>query len=236
LKPRWLIFICLFFSTFFSFAQRNFLVQGIILDEDSITPVPFAYIINNRNGNGALSDFNGKFSLTGQERDTLVITYVGYAKKKVLIGLIKNTSDTTKQFLKIVLHKTIYTLDGFSVTAFKIKPHEREYMNRVINRPRPTGIDVVQSPITAIYEAFSHKGKANRKLAAIFEQIFIEEQIAQKFNPEILRRLTGDEVIDFDRFRKYCYSVTDDFILSHEGYELYDAIMKCYKRWKKEGR
>jgi hypothetical protein len=218
------------------FAQRNYLVQGVVVEEDSATAVPFAYVINARTGNGCLTDFNGKFSITGSEKDTIVFTYIGFAKKKVLVGLIRNSSDTTKQFLKVTLHKTIYTLDGFSVTAFKIKPSERAYMERVINRPRPTGIEAFQSPITALYEAFSHKGKANRKLAAIFEQIFIDEQVAQKFNPEILRRLTGDETIDFERFRKYCYSVTDDFILSHEGYDLYEAIMGCYKRWKKEGR
>ncbi|MFL5753100.1 MAG: carboxypeptidase-like regulatory domain-containing protein [Bacteroidia bacterium] len=231
-----LIFLFLLLAANTAVSQRIYLVQGIVLEEDSSTTVPFAYVINTRTGNGCVSDFNGKFSITGENRDTIEFTFVGYAKKKVLVGVIKNTSDSTKQNLRVVLHKTVYTLDGFSVTAFKIKPYEREYMQRVINRPRPTGIEAFQSPITALYENFSHKGRANRKLAAIFEQIFIDEQVDQKFNAEILRRLTGDETVDFERFRKYCYSVTDDFILSHEGYDLYEAIMACYRRWKKEGR
>lgn len=223
-------------SVFSASAQREFLVTGIILDEDSITPIPFAYAINDRTGNGCVSDFNGLFTLTGQASDTLRFSFLGYNKRELVVRNIKNASDSTKQFIKVFLKKTVYTLEAFSVNAFKIKPYEREYMQRVINKPKLQGINVVESPITAMYDAWSHKGRANRKLAAIFEQMFIEEQVEQKFNAEILRKLTGDETIDFAKFKKYCYSVTDDFILTHDGYDLYEPIMDCYKRWKKEGR
>ena len=235
MKVRSVIFLLFAFFAIDGLAQRTYLIQGTVVDDDSTT-IPFTYVINNRNGNGCVSDFNGKFSITARDRDTISFSYVGFTKKKVFVVLIKNTSDSTKQVLKIVLHKGMVNLNTFTATAFKIKPSERDYMKRVIGHQRPTGWDALNSPITALYETFSHKGKAQRKLAGIFEQIFIDEQVAQKLNPEILRRLTGDETIDFEKFKKYCYSVSDQFILNHEGYELYDAIMQCYRRWKKEGR
>lgn len=209
------------------------------MDEDSLTPIPFAYAINSRTGNGCVSDFNGKFTIKGFDTDTLKFSFLGYYKKNVLVQRIKNTDDSTKQYLKVVLKRTFYALEAFSVNAFKIKPYERDYMQRVINSQKNNavkGINVIESPITAMYNAFSHKGRANRKLAALFEQMFVEEQVAQKFNPEILQKLTGDDTIDFYRFKKYCYAVTDEFILTHDGYDLYAPIMDCYKRWKKEGR
>jgi hypothetical protein len=83
---------------------------------------------------------------------------------------------------------------------------------------------------------FSKKGKEQQKLAKIFEDIFIQEEIGKKFNGETLRKLTGDENIDFEKFRKYCYYLSNDFIINNEGYDLYYRVMDCYYRWKEEGK
>lgn len=217
-------------------AQRTYQLSGVILDSDSVTVIPFAYVINLNTGNGAVSNYDGKFTIIGKDSDTIMFSYLGYTKKSIAIKSIRNTSDSTKAYLRVVLAKTFYNLDVFNVTAFKIKPYEREYMNRVINRPRSTGVDALQSPISALYDAFSHKGRANQKLADLYEQMLIDEMVEQKFNPEILRKLTGDETIDFAKFKKYCYNINDYFIISNDGYDLYAPIMDCYRRWKKEGR
>jgi hypothetical protein len=217
-------------------AQREFQVSGIVLDEDSITPIPFAYAINKQTGNGAVSDFNGEFTIKGKANDTLSFSFLGYFKKQIVVKHIRSVNDSTKYYLKVILKREVYALTTINVNTFKIKPYEREYMERVINKPHITGMNVIESPITAIYDQFSHKGKANRKLAALFEQLLIDEEVSQKFNPEIMRRLTGDDTIDFEKFKKYCYNINDYFIINHNGYDLYAPIMDCYKRWKSEGR
>lgn len=215
-------------------AQKEYTIQGVVLESDSQNVIPFTYVINSRTGNGSLTDFNGRFIVRGTDKDTLIFSYIGYLKKKVLIGLVHNASDSTKVFQKIILRKSVYELGDVTINAFKIKDYEREYMNRVINRSRPTGLDAFSSPFTAFYEQFSRRGREKRKLSEIFERIFIEEQVAKKFNPEILRKLTGDDQIDFERFRKFCYTCNDEFIIRNEGYDLYEEIMRCYKRWIKE--
>lgn len=217
-------------------AQRNYLINGVITESDSNAIMPYVYVINARTGNGTISDYNGRFTVTGFNSDTLVFSFVGYLKKKVLISNIPNVNDSTKKFYKITMHTAMVSLNSVSVSAFKLKPAERAYMERVIKAPKVEGIDYASSPFTALYEQFSRKGKERRKLAAIFEQIFIEEQVAKKFNPEILRKLTGDDTIDFERFRKFSYNLTDEFIITHDGYELYEAIMQSYKRWLREYR
>lgn len=233
---RLYLILLLTICAFSGFAQYEYQISGIVLDEDSVTPVAFVYVINKQSGNGLVTDFNGKFIVRGKNTDTLIFSFLGYHKKIIPVKAVKNTSDSSKQYLKVILKREIYALSAININTFKIKPNEREYMERVINRPKVKGINVIESPITALYDQFSHKGRANRKLAALFEQMFVQEQVEQKFNPEILRRLTGDEEIDFQKFRKYCYSVSDEYIISHEGYDLYAPIMECYKRWKKEGR
>jgi len=100
----------------------------------------------------------------------------------------------------------------------------------------PKGINAIESPITALYDHFSRKGKERSKLQQIFEQILMQEEVAKKFNPEILRQLTEDEFIDYDAFRRYCWRISDQYILSHDGYDLYAPIMDCYRHWKRDGK
>jgi hypothetical protein len=137
---------------------------------------------------------------------------------------------------KVIMKETTYKINQVVVSEFKLKPYERDYMKRVISNSKLKTINAVESPISALYMEFSKKGKEQKKLAKIFEEIFIQEEVGKKFNGETLRKLTGDETIDFEKFRKYCYYLSNDFIINTEGYDLYYRVMDCYYRWKEEGK
>ena len=206
--------------------MRKFLINGIVLEQDSTTVMPYVYLINSRTGNGTITDFNGKFSIIAQNNDTLLFQYVGYARRKFPVALIKNSNDSMKQNIKIVMHSMMVSMQAITVIANKIKPNEIDYMKRYIaQHAAPKGLDAFNSPITALYDQFSRKGKEQRKLQQIFQDILIQEEVAKKFNPEILRQLTEDETIDFETFRRYAWRINNDFIMSHEGYDLYAPIM-----------
>jgi len=195
--------------------------------------MPYVYLINKRTGNGTITDFNGKFSIIAQNNDTLTFQYLGYARRKYPVSLIKNLNDSMKQPVRIVMHQTLVNMQNVTVIANKIKPNEIDYMKRYIKQNAPLkGVDAFNSPITALYEQFSHKGKANRKLQQLFQDILIKEEVAKKFNPEILRQLTEDETVNFDDFRRYAWRITDEFIMSHNGYDLYAPIMWYYRQYK----
>jgi hypothetical protein len=199
--------------------------------------MPFVNLINQTNGNGTVSDFNGNFVIIASNSDTLVFSYLGFARKKIPVSQIKNVTDSTKKTLKIVMKRVLVDLAPVTAFSYKIKPNEIDYMKRYIKQhARVTGVNALESPITALYQQFSKKGREARKLQEIFQRILTEEEVAKKFNPEVLRQLTGDEYIDYERFRKYCWYVSDEYILSHEGYDLYAPIMDCYKRWKGDGK
>ncbi len=207
------------------------MLKGTIVEKDSNTVMPFVYIINKSNGNGTMSDNDGKFTLSSNNNDTLICSYVGYSKMYLPVNkLIANN----KGEIKIIMDKQFINLNTITVTSFKVKPYEREYMKSIIDRSRIKSMDYATSPISALYAQFSNEGKQVRKLAKIFEELLIEEEVQKRLSPEILRRLTGDENIDYYAFRKYCYNVSNEFIITHDGVELYSKVMECYKRWKKE--
>jgi hypothetical protein len=195
--------------------------------------MPFVYIINKATGNGTMSDNAGNFYLKAGDKDTLVVSFVGFVRMKIPVTKLHPNANGE---VTIVMKKIIYALGPVTVTSFKIKPYEREKMEKVIQDAKIKPVNAISSPITALYDQFSKRGKEQRKLAAIFEQVFIDELVNQKINAEVVRKLTGDENIDYERFRKYCFALTDYYVLNHDGYDLYYKVMECYYRWKDEGR
>ncbi len=196
--------------------------------DSSSTAMPFVYIINKSNGNGTMSDNDGRFSLGTNENDTLICSYIGFAKLYVPVKQLRRNA---KGEVRIAMIQMPNTLEAVNVTVFKYKPYEREYMNEIIDRSKIKTLNYFQSPISALYMQYSKEGRQVRKLAEIFEKIMIEEQVQKKLSREILARLTGNDSIDYEAFRKYCYYVGDYYIVSHDGVELYSRVMDCYRRW-----
>ena len=222
-----LVLFCL--SAVSSRAQQ--IIKGTVFESDSISSMPFVYIINKSNGNGTMTDNDGKFTLTTNQDDTLICSYVGFVKHSIPV---KNLARNAKGEVKLFMTEMSIHLGVVNVTTFKFQPYEREYMNDIIDRSRIKNINYFSSPISALYMRYSKEGKQIQKLAKIFEDILMEEEVQRRLSREILVRLTGDENIDYYAFRKYCYYVNDYFIVTHDGADLYSKVMDCYKSWKAE--
>jgi hypothetical protein len=225
-----IIFLFIWFP--FNLVEAQQIIKGTVVERDSNTVMPFVYIINKSNGNGTMSDNSGNFTLATNSDDTLICSYVGYLK---LYVPVKKLTAGREGRVKLVMTSMPINLETVTITAFKFKPYEREYMNDIIDRSRIKSISYATSPISALYMRYSKEGKQIQKLAKIFEDIMIEEEVQKKLSREILTRLTGDDKIDYNAFRKYCYYVNDYYIVTHDGAELYSKVMECYKRWKTEG-
>jgi len=230
LKLRKIFFLLALLPVFVSGQQ---IIKGKVVDKDSSSVMPFVYIINKSNGNGTMSDNDGNFSLLTKTNDTLICSYVGYARLYIPVNDLQADS---KGNVKLVMTQMPVNLNPVTISTFRYKPYEREYMNDIIERSKIKKMDYVGSPISALYMRYSKEGKQINKLAKIFEGILIEEMVQKKLSKEILIRLTGDENIDYYAFRKYCYYVNDYYIISHDGVELYSKVMECYRKWKRERR
>ncbi len=91
-------------------------VTGSVYADGS--PLPGATIIEKGTDNGAVSDFDGKFSLKVSNIETqLIISFVGYETKEV--------TATSGVFLKIVMEEDANTLSEVVVTALNITREEK---------------------------------------------------------------------------------------------------------------
>jgi hypothetical protein len=223
--------LCICFIPWFSGAQQ--VIKGLVVEKDSTRPMPFVFVINKSNGNGTMSDNEGRFALSIKSDDTLICSFVGYAKLNVPV---KKLLPGENGVIKLIMQPLPVLLNEVYVTTFKFRPYEKEYMRDIIEKSKVQKIDYATSPITALYMKYSKEGRQITKLAKIFEDLLIEEQVQKKLSKEILIKLTKDDKIDYQAFRKYCYYVNDFYILTHDGVELYSKVMDCYKKWKEEGR
>jgi len=80
--------LLLFFSLLLqqTYAQEQILITGIITSTNNGDAVPFANILVKNSTNGAVTDMDGKFSITAKSNQTLIISYQGYKTKEVLIN------------------------------------------------------------------------------------------------------------------------------------------------------
>lgn len=70
----------------------QFEVSGMVIDNDG-NPLPGANIVEKNTTNGVTADFDGKFTIeTSNENPTLIISYIGFATKEVVVN---NQSDIT---------------------------------------------------------------------------------------------------------------------------------------------
>ncbi|MEN8187480.1 MAG: carboxypeptidase-like regulatory domain-containing protein, partial [Bacteroidota bacterium] len=70
--------------TFTMYAQQK-TVTGVITDAADGSVLPGATIIVKGTTTGVTSDFDGKYSITVNENDTLLITFMGYYDQEVSV-------------------------------------------------------------------------------------------------------------------------------------------------------
>ena len=114
MKNYYFITLCLFFLSFFSFAQDGN-IKGIISDEEGLL-VPYATITISGTNKGTVSDIEGEFLLLNVPvgKQTLIVKYLGYADQTVEVDVKENETIS----VKILLKSQSEQLDGVLLTGF----------------------------------------------------------------------------------------------------------------------
>jgi hypothetical protein len=216
---------------FFLHGQNEISISGIISTSDSLENVPFVYVFSKKSGHGVMSNLNGFFHVVAGENDTLIFHHTQFFPLKIAVrNIVEDKSDIKRIYLK----RKIFQLPEVKVMDYTLKPYEKERMDKIIRESKFSFSQSLNSPITAMYYAWSRRGNELRKLAKIYEELLLEEKIREKLSPQDLRRLTGDENIDYDAFRKFCFELrAEDYFLT-DNYEFYRKVLDCYKRFKRE--
>ena len=123
------LFLLLLTTVVFAQEDDSDLIQfsGVVLDGDSLTPVPFANIIEKNSNNGTTSDYYGYFSFVAQKGDSIHFSSVGY---KTSVYVIPDTLSTKRYSLIQLLTNDTFLLQEHVVYPWPSKEQFKEaFMN-----------------------------------------------------------------------------------------------------------
>ena len=87
-----LLLLIFLVGSFTAFSQGT--VTGMLIDADSGLPLANANVVETGTSNGAVADFDGKFSLNvNSDSGSITISYIGYSDKAVSYTLVNGATD-----------------------------------------------------------------------------------------------------------------------------------------------
>jgi tyrosyl-tRNA synthetase len=198
---------------------------------DTIQPQSFynLMIVNRTTGKGVFGQPNGSFSVYVSNGDTLSISVKEYSMINFVV-----IADSNCQFRKrIVIDRKPKELKEIVVKPLKSLEQIKEEREALAMRETRmvTGIEMLQSPITALYQTFSKKEQNKRWIA---EQEFKDNQ--RKVVRELLRTYVAYEIInlsedEFDQFISFL-NVNESFLKTATEMELITFIQDKFEHFK----
>jgi hypothetical protein len=223
----------LLFSFSFVYAQSKcdqVLLTGRV--EDSLNPQSFynLMIVNRTRGNGVFGQPNGHFSVYMNDRDSISISVKGYPMIGFRIHADENCQFKYHKFIELKATEIKEVVIKPLKTLNQIKEERQELSMRETRQV--TGIEKLQSPITALYQTFSKREK-NKKWIA--EQEFKDNE--RKVVQELLRlyvaydiiNLTEDEFDDFIIF----LNINETFLKTATEMELITFVQDKFEHFKR---
>lgn len=216
MKYTFTLFLLFSISNFFSQCEKVYVVGQVL---DTLNPQSFynLMIINRTTGRGVFGQPDGSFSVYVSTNDKVALSIKGYPIYEFIAKPDSNCQCKVQAFIeklpqeiKEVVIKPLKTLE-------QIKEERKALSFRETRTV--TGIEMLQSPITALYQAFSKKEKNK---AWIAEQTFKNDQ--RKVVQELLRLYVAYDIInlseeDFDEFITFL-NVDEAFLKTASEMEL----------------
>ncbi|RFC55108.1 hypothetical protein DXU93_04620 [Brumimicrobium aurantiacum] len=192
-------------------------LKGYVIDTVKNQGFYNLMVINVTTQQGVFGRPNGEFSVYVRPKDKIAFSVKGYGKKFIEIPKQDRCAIDTVVYLSPNIQKieevTVYPIKSLD----KIK-EEREALSRRETRT-VTGVDMLKSPITALYERFSKKAQSKRLVAEMEHQdninLVVKELIRVYVSFDVVH-LEEDQFVGFINF----LNIDEHFLKTASDYEL----------------
>lgn len=206
-------------------------INGTVLDTNASISFFDMVVIDKTTGKGIFGDYSGKFTIQVKKGDLVGVSVVGYE------GQTFTYKDSSyKPVYNITLYLQTRMVVGNEVVVKPLKTLEqlKEERENIVKREVPTisGVSALQSPITALYMAFSKREKTKRMVA---ELEYKEDQ--DKVVKEILRVYVNADIIDLDsdEYEEFItfLNLNPEFLKTASDYELIVFIQEKFEHYRR---
>ena len=225
------ILFCLLALSSQALAQcEQVLVSGKIVDTLRLQNFYNLMVVNKTTGRGVFGQPNGHFSVYATTGDLIALSTKGYPVYQFVVKPDDNCQSKVLAYIERLPQETPEVIVRPLKTLEQIK-EERE--NLALRETRTvTGVSALQSPITALYQAFSKKEQNKRWIA---EQEYKDDQ--RRIVQELLRLYVAFDIIelsdtDFDAFITFL-NIDEQFIKTATEMELILFIKDKYDHFRR---
>ena len=238
------------------FSQEKVIFRGKVVDFITYQPLENVCVHNLSSGLMVFSNSSGDFSMLIFPQDTLAISRVGYNMEMFPItDSLKNLNGraTIKLLMKSIILR--------NVTVYAAKPYPLFIKDLVKTTPKEKidipGIEISKEeranynpdngnllslispalahPISFLYDKFSRKAKMDRMYANLEANQEEVMRLSQKYNPEIVRKITQLEGEKLEDFMLYC-SFTYYTLVTSTDLEIEQMIAGKFLQYRRENR
>jgi hypothetical protein len=226
-----LILTASLFIPIFLFAQEcaQIAVRGTVRDSSERKGFYNLMVVNKTSGKGVFGHADGSFAIVAQPGDSIVLSISGYKSVRFAVRHELNCQMTQTFFIQPLAYQSNDVVIRPLKTLEQIK-EERE--NLAFKETRTvTGINVLQSPITALYERFSKKEKSKRLVAEMEHQDDVNKVLKELLRIYVsydIVDLSENEFIDFVNF----LNISEDFLKAASDYELILFIKDKFEHYR----
>jgi hypothetical protein len=242
-----LVFFCI--APFLGFTQETS-VKGIVISTTTVQPLESVNIVNLNQVKGTSTDDKGAFEIKANANDTLHFSYLGYKSIKVRVtndwlkfGMTQIEMTELALALEEVVVKQL-RLTGYlevDVKQVPLKSNYRYSISGLSNKGYEGGdrspnavskvLGAVFNPADFLYNMFGKKPKELRKMKQMKQDDQIRNQLASRFDREMLMVLLEVDRYDLDEIINQC-NYSRDFIETANDLQILDAISECYEEYK----
>jgi hypothetical protein len=228
-----LLIVLLSFQTALHAQCDQVFISGKVLDTLREQNFFNLMVVNKSTGRGVFGQPNGHFSVYARPGDRIALSTKGYPVYEFIAKPDENCQCRVEAYIERLPQEVQEIVVRPLKTLEEIK-EEREAL--VLRETRTvTGVNVLQSPITALYQAFSKKEQNKRWIA---EQQYKDDQ--RKIVKELLRLYVAFDIIelseaDFDEFITFL-NLDEQFIKTASEMELILFIKDKYEHFKRMNR
>ena len=244
------LFVLFCLAALSGFAQEISTVKGKVISTSTDQPLEGVNIVNLNQVVGTSTDDKGFFEIKARANDTLHFSFLGYKSIKVRVTndwLKFGTTQIAMTESALALEEVVVTqlrLTGYLEVDVKQVPIKTNYRYSISGLPNkgyeagdrsPNAVSKVLgaifNPADFLYNMFGRKPNEMRKLKQMKEDDQIRNELANRFDREMLTVLLGVDRYDLDEIINQC-NYSRDFIETANDLQVLDAISECYEEYK----
>lgn len=206
-----------------------------LVDIGNGKPVPFASIRFLGTKKGVVADSNGFFTCVMVQADTLKISSLGYYD----MLFTKDPARQTSYFTEIPMRSKIFELKAVEILARRSKDMNNPFLRweyKAKFQPKlwlfytpgsePQDEISIMSPISFLYDKYSRRGKAARKLKDMVAERARKKALSYRYNARKVKEWTGLEDDELEEFMRFC-PMPDAFLEEATEYDIISKTFRC---------